>query len=212
MKRGIGRCVLAGLIGAAFLLAVWGCGGARPETPETADSTAVAEPVDVAAPEPGPATATDVEPTAAEGTPSEESGAEASEPPPELPAAEPPAPSEIEPVAEELLLSWERQGGPRNHCDRMSIHPDGRVVVVPCTGGVEGTPVEAILTPEQASQLDGWVDRLGSFSRRESDVTRAVMRTVLEGRGDVEASTDEKTAVARFAKELFLSLTSAGSP
>jgi len=203
MRRGVRLCALAGLIGVAFLLAVAGCGDGRPGTSETGESSATvgpaAAPVSDAEAEPGV-------------TPVESPDRPAPEASPESAVVEPSALSEVEPAVEEVLIGWERQGGPDSRCDRMSIYPDRRVVAVRCAGSAEGTLVESVLSEEQAAQLDEWIDRFGSFSRRESDVTGAVMRTVFEGRGEATPSTEEKTAVARFSKQLFLALASEGSP
>jgi hypothetical protein len=94
----------------------------------------------------------------------------------------------------------------------MTIYPDHRIVAVQCSGGTERAAVEAVLSDENAALIEAWVERFESFSRRESDVTSVAMRTVLEGRGEVAPSTDEKAVVARFARDLFLSVTSADSP
>jgi len=197
MKR-IGLWYLAVACTVVVVVILAGCGGGQPETPSSVADRAVAE-TEAPGAQPTPQeTATDEEAS------SEPPGASA----PESVASPPPGPAE----AETLLLSWERQGGPESRCDHMTIYPDHRVVAVQCTGGAEREAVEAVLSDEQAALLETWVERFESFSRRESDVTSVAMRTVLEGRGDVAPSADEKTVVTRFAKELFLSVTSADSP
>jgi|GEM_PF-4400541 len=182
MKRGTWECLVILLMGAVamgLVLGMAGCGGGRPASSDAGESSVeAAPPEEAAAPE-----------AVSEPTP-EPSDAEATE-------------------ADRLaaLLEWDRQGGSAGHCDRMTIYPDGSVVAVLCLNGIDRETVETTLSADQANQLNAWADRFAWFSRRESDITRAAMRTVLEGRGEAVPTTEEKAAVAKFAKDLFLALT-----
>ena len=129
------------------------------------------------------------------------------EPDAAAPSTEPSEVEATEPDRPAALLEWERQGGSASHCDWMTIYPDGSVIAVLCLNGIDRETVETTLSADQANQLNAWADQFAWFSRRESDITRAAMRTVLEGRGEAVPTTEEKTAVAKFAKDLFLALT-----
>jgi len=210
MKRGTWECLVILLMGAVamgLVLGMAGCGGGRPASSDAGESSVeAAPPEEAAAPE-----------AVSEPTPEPEEEAPVVEPEPtEVEDAEPDAaapstePSEVEaPEADRpaALLEWDRQGGSAGHCDRMTIYPDGRVVAVRCLNRIDRETVETTLTADQADELNAWADQFAPFSRRESDITRAAMRTVLEGRGEAVPTTEEKTAVAKFAKDLFLALT-----
>jgi hypothetical protein len=210
MKRGTWKYLVILLMGAVamgLVLGMAGCGGGRPASSDAGESSVeAAPPEEAAAPE-----------AVSEPTPEPEEEASVVEPEPtEVEDAEPDAaapstePSEVEAPEADLpaaLLEWERQGGSAGHCDRMTIYPDGSVVAVRCLNGIDRETVESALSADQANQLNAWADRFAWFSRRESDITRAAMRTVLEGRGEAVPTTEEKAAVAKFAKDLFLALT-----
>jgi hypothetical protein len=203
MKRVIRMCLVVTLLSAiviAAFLGAAGCGGGQPATSEASDSAESTAGAEVATSE----TAPEAEPEAEPEAPSDEIDT------PEPEAIASTEPSSDEPAEASLpapLLEWERQGGAGGHCDRMAIYPDGRVVAVHCASGFDLETVETALSEEQEAQLNGWVGRFAAFSRRESDITRAAMRTVMAGRGEAVPTTDEKTAVAKFARELFLALT-----
>ncbi len=211
MKRRIWMClvvILMGAVATGLALGMAGCGGGQPTTSDTGESSVEATPEEAAptevveepAPEPEPVEeAPAVETDAAE---AEESGPEAT-----APSTEPSEGEASETDRPASLLEWERQGGSASHCDRMTIYPDGSVIAVLCLNGIDRETVETTLSADQASQLNAWADQFASFSRRESDITRAAMRTVMEGRGEAVPTTEEKTAVAKFAKDLFLALT-----
>jgi type IV secretory pathway VirB10-like protein len=211
MKRGMWTCLLLILVGAVVMglaLGLAGCGGGRPAATDAGESSVEAAPEETTVPEA-------VEPTTPEPEPTEEApavetdAAEAGEPAPDV-AAPSTEPSEVEATEADrpaALLEWERQGGSAGHCDRMTIFPDGSVIAVLCLNGIDRGTVETTLSADQADQLNAWADRFASFSRRESDIAAAAMRTVMEGRGEAVPTTEEKTAVAKFAKDLFLALT-----
>jgi hypothetical protein len=204
MKREIWVClviILMGAVATGLALGMAGCGGGQPAASDAGESSVEAAPPEEAAvpeavEEPAP------EPEPAEEAPAVETDAtEAGETEPEAaaPSTEPEGPA--------ALLEWERQGGSAGHCDRMTIFPDGSVIAVLCLNGIDRGTVETTLSADQADQLNAWADRFASFSRRESDIAGAAMRTVMEGRGEAVPTTEEKTAVAKFAKDLFLALT-----
>jgi hypothetical protein len=205
MRRAMWTCFVAGLtiaVTTALLLGTAGCGGGEPQSTETSGGPTSGEPSEVATPQTVPTT----EVPATEAAPPEPVGTSE----PETPDEPVMTSTETEPAGAEsptTLLTWERQGGANSHCDRMTIYVDGRVVANRCVNGVDLETMEAALSEEQGTQLNAWADRFASFSRRESDVIGSAMRTVMTGRGDVVPTTDEKTAVAKFAKQLFLALT-----
>jgi len=208
MKRGVWMCLVLTLMSAAMVglvLGLAGCGGGQPTTNDANERAADRMPEEVGEPEAVPGTAQESDEVSAVHTDATETEAVESDEP-ELPT-EPLEAEAAEADRPAALLEWDRQGGSASHCDRMVIYPDGSVVAVLCLNGIDRVTVEETLSADQANQLDAWADRFASFSRRESDITRAAMRTVLEGRGEAVPTTEEKTVVARFAKDLFLALT-----
>lgn len=201
--------VLMSAVAAGLALGMAGCGGGRPATSDAGESSVeAAPPEEAAAPEAVEETTPAPEPVE-EAPPVETEAAEAGETEPEA-AAPSTESSEVEATEADRpasLLEWEREGGSASHCDRMTIYPDGSVIAVRCLNGIDRETVETTLSSDQANQLNAWADQFASFSRRESDITRAAMRTVMEGRGEAVPTTEEKTAVAKFAKDLFLALT-----
>jgi len=209
MKRRVWMCLvltLMSVVVAGLVLGLAGCGGGQPTTDDTSER-AVDEtpPEEVGEPEAVPETQEEPEGAPASDADTTETEEVESEEP--APSTEPSGDKAAEVDRPAALLEWERQNGSASHCDRMTIYPDGSIVAVLCLNGIDRKTVEATLSADQADQLHGWADQFASFSRRESDITRAAMRTVLEGRGEVVPTTEEKTAVAKFAKELFLALT-----
>jgi hypothetical protein len=208
MKRELWMCLVLTLMSvvlAGLVLGLAGCGGGQPTSDDASGRTENEIPEEVGEPEAVPETAEEVEEEQPADTDTPE--AEAAEPEESDPTTEPAEPEATEVDRPAALLEWERQGGSASHCDRMTIYPDGGVVAVLCLNGLDRLTVETTLSADQASQLNAWADQFASFSRRESDITRAAMRTVLDGRGEAVPTTEEKTAVARFAKDLFLALT-----
>lgn len=209
MKRGTWKCLVILLMGAVAMglaLGMAGCGGGRPASSDAGESSVEAAPEEAAAPE----AVSEPTPEPEEETPvvePEPTEAEDAEPDAAAPSPEPSEDETAEADRPAALLEWERQGGSASHCDRMTIYPDGRVVAVRCLNGIDRETVETTLTADQTDELNAWADQFAPFSRRESDITRAAMRTVLEGRGEAVPTTEEKTAVAKFAKDLFLALT-----
>ncbi len=212
MKRTLWICFAVGSLSVVvmgLLLGATGCGGGEEPAAETSSSTVESAPVEATPPAEAPEAAPEEPPVAEPETPA----SEPAETPVDVTAPEesvaPEAAQTSEPESSEqpvVLLTWERQNGAGDHCDRMTIYPDGRIVAVRCSSGTDLDSTETTLTVEAAAQLHEWADRFAPFSRRESDVTRAVMSTVFEGRGDAEPTTAEKEAVTSFVKGLFLAL------
>lgn len=211
MKRGILICLVIALMSAVLVglaLGMAGCGGGQPVTDDTSESAVETAPEEVAAPEvveePTPEPEEEAPAVVTDASEAEDAGSDEATPSTETPEAE--AAEADQPAS---LLEWVREGGSAAHCDWMTIYPDGRVIAVLCLHGTDRETVETTLSADQLNQLNAWADRFASFSRRESDITRAAMRTVMEGRGEAVPTTEEKTEVAAFAKALFLALTAA---
>jgi len=160
-------------------------------TPVTDDQEPASEPVDEA-----PVEETEPEP-ADDAEPVEEEAAETT-------SDDAPPPEEI---AEQPLLTWGRDAGGNNHCDHMSIFPDGSVEAVVCRAGSSEPMVYGALTDEQLSQVTTWVAEYSTFTRREMEMSRAVRTTTLHGTGSVVPETETKKEIAAFAAELYFELT-----
>ena len=127
----------------------------------------------------------------------------------------PPVPEEsvpvVEPVIEtpeeQAILTWARDAGGLNHCDRLSIYEDGRVEAVVCRATTIEPTIHSTLSDEQMTQVHSWVAAYAPFTRREMEMSRAVRTTVLQGTGATVPEVEAKTEVTSFAAEIFFALT-----
>jgi len=139
----------------------------------------------------------------------------AEEPDTSLPLQATPVVDEVpEPSTDPILyaISWVREGGGDNHCDSMEILPDGTVTATACLSGSTLGSYEGTLTAEQLAQLSAWIDRFAKFSRRESEVSRAVRGTFFEGKGTEVPAIEDKRAITLFAATIFFELTGLEQP
>ena len=113
----------------------------------------------------------------------------------------------VEDPVEQAILTWARDAGGLNHCDRLSIYADGRVEAVVCRATTIEPTVHSTLSNEQIAQVRSWVVTYALFTRRESEMTRAIRTTVLQGTGDAVPEPEMKTEVSTFAAEIFFALT-----
>ena len=118
----------------------------------------------------------------------------------------PTEPIEDNPV-EQPVLTWARDAGGLNHCDRLSIYQDGRVEAIVCRVNTSEPVVHSTLSDEQIAQVNGWVAAHTLFTRREMEMSRAVRTTVLQGTGDVVPELEAKVEIAAFAADIFFALT-----
>jgi len=164
--------------------------------PVVADTTepAAEEPADVV-PDVEESASTAEEPVVEEAEPSDSVEAE--------PSTEPLA----EEPAEQLVLSWARDAGGLNHCDRLSIYADGRVEAVACRATAVEPTVYGNLTDEQRAQMLAWTAEYADFTRRESEMSRAVRTTMLHGLGENVPALEVKVEIAALAADIFLGLT-----
>lgn len=141
----------------------------------------------------------------------------------ELDAVEAPAPvvavpavpeetvSDVEPTVEapveQAILTWARDAGGLNHCDRLSIYEDGRIEAVVCKAATNEPMIQSTLTEDQLARVETWVSTYGFFSRREMEMSRAVRSTILQGNGDAVPELEVKVEVAAFAAEIFFAVT-----
>ncbi len=175
-------------LAAGLVLGLSGCGGGASQP------TSVSEPI-VEASE-AVAAVPDVEETATSTTEtasSEHSG----------PATE----TVIEDPVEQPVLSWARDAGGLNHCDRLSIYSDGRVEAVVCRATAIEPTVHSTLSQDQLEQVLAWAAEYASFTRRESEMTNAVRTTMLRGTGETVLSFEGKAEIAVFAADVFFGLT-----
>ena len=113
----------------------------------------------------------------------------------------------IEDPVEQAILTWARDAGGLNHCDRLSIYEDGRVEAVVCRATTIEPTIHSTLSDEQIAQVRGWVTAYAPFTRREMEMTRAVRTTVLQGTGPIVPELEVKKEVTAFAAEVFFALT-----
>ena len=120
---------------------------------------------------------------------------------------EPSTESVAEELSEQLILSWARDAGGLNHCDRLSIYAAGRVEAVVCRANTPEPIVHGNLTEEQLTQVLAWAAEYALFTRRESEMTNAVRATTLHGSGGAAPALEVKVEIAAFAADIFLGLT-----
>jgi len=113
----------------------------------------------------------------------------------------------IEAPVEQAILTWARDAGGLNHCDRLSIYEDGRVEAVVCRATTIDPTIHSTLSDEQLAQVHGWVAAYAPFTRREMEMSRAVRTTVLQGTGATVPEVEAKAEVTSFAAEIFFALT-----
>jgi len=148
----------------------------------------------------------------------EQEAASTSEPAEEtaaLPLQATPVVDEVpEPSTDPILyaISWVREGGGDNYCDSMEILPDGTVTATACLSGTNLGSYEGTLTVEQLEQLTAWIERFAAFSRRESEVSRAVRGTFFEGKGSEVPTIEDKRSITLFAATIFFDLTGLEQP
>ena len=127
---------------------------------------------------------------------------------PQSPVVSTPSPEPIaEDPVEQPVLTWARDAGGLNHCDRLSIYEDGRVEAIVCRANVSEPAVHSTLSGEQIAQVNGWVATYTPFTRREMGVSSAVRTTVLQGTGSGVPEKAVKVEVATFAANVFFTLT-----
>lgn len=193
--------VVLALLVPALVLSLSGCndGSSQPSStpdPIVADTTepAAEESIDVV-PDAEESASTVEEPVVEETEPSDSVDAE--------PSTEPLA----EEPAEQPVLSWARDAGGLNHCDRLSIYADGRVEAVVCRATAVEPTVYGNLTDEQLVQVLAWAAEYVAFSRRESEMSGAVRTTMLHGSGEGVPALEVKVEIAALAADIFLGMT-----
>ena len=192
--------VLALLV-TGLVLGLWGCSGGPSQPSSAPDSIAAdttepaaEEPADVS-PEPEATVSTVEEPVVEETELSDSVEAE--------PSTEP----VVEEPEEQPVLSWARDEGGLNHCDRLSIYDDGRVEAVVCRVTTVEPTVYSNLTGEQLAQMLAWAAEYAAFTRREMEMSRAVRTTILHGSGENVPALEVKVEIAAFAADIFFRLT-----
>lgn len=193
--------VVLALLVPGLVLSLSGCndGSSQPSStsdPVVADTTepAAEEPIDVV-PDAEESASTVEEPVVEETEPSDSVEAE--------PSTEP----LVEEPAEQPVLSWARDAGGLNHCDRLSIYADGRVEAVVCRATAVEPTVYDNLTDEQLVQVLAWTAEYADFTRRESEMSRAVRTTMLHGSGGNVPALEVKVEIAALAADIFLGMT-----
>jgi len=195
------KLLVLALIVSGLGLGLWGCNGGSSQPSSTTDPIAAdtaeqteEESADVS-PEPEAIVPTVEEPITEEAEPSDSEQVE--------PVAEP----VVEELAGQAVLSWARDAGGLNHCDRLSIYPDGRVEAVVCKGTAVEPTVYGNLTEEQLAQVLAWAAEYAVFTRREMEMSLAVRATTLHGTGEDVPALEGKEEIAAFAADIFLGLT-----
>ena len=195
-------CTLACVFLVGLVLALSSCSGGT-ENASAPSDFASSEPADTTDADSTPP-AEDVEPSAEpEDTIAEDPVTQASDvPPSETPDAN------GSPTAA-FVLSWARDAGGLNHCDRLTITAEGQVEAVVCRAGVSQPPIVSQLTDEQLARVLSWAASYAAFTRREMEISRAVRTTMLEGTGSEAPPIEVKQDIASFCAELYLGLAEA---
>ena len=120
---------------------------------------------------------------------------------------EPATEATIEDPVEQPVLSWARDAGGLNHCDRLSIYSDGRVEAVVCRATAIEPTVHSTLSGGQLDHVLAWEAEYASFTRREMEMSRAVRTTTLRGTGETVPALEVKVKIAAFAADVFFGLT-----
>lgn len=193
--------VILALLVPGLVLSLSGCSGGSSQPSSTPDPVVAdtaeqpeEESSDVS-PEPEATVSTVEEPVVEEAEPSDSVEPE--------PSTEPP----VEELAEQPVLSWTRDAGGLNHCDRLSIYGDGRIEAVVCRGTAVEPPVHGNLTEGQLAKMLTWSTEYAPFTRREMEISRAVRTTILHGSGESVPALEVKVEIAAFAADIFLGLT-----
>lgn len=195
------KLLVLALLVSGLALSLWGCNGGSSQPSSTTDPVAAdtaeqpeEESADVS-PEPEAIVSTVEEPIAeeAEASDSEQAG----------PSTEP----VVDEPAEQLVLTWARDAGGLNHCDRLSIYPDGRVEAIVCTASDAGPTVYGNLTEEQLAQVLAWAAEYSIFTRREMEMSSAVRATTLHGTGEGIPALEVKLEIAALAADIYFVLT-----
>jgi hypothetical protein len=106
-----------------------------------------------------------------------------------------------QPLDDNTLLHWERQGGFAGFCDSLDILRDGSFTLLDC----KGRRVDGRLSESQAELLAFYDARLAPFAREDGDPAVAdamSLRLVFHGTGAKEASLDEQLAIAGLVSEV----------
>lgn len=199
--RSLLTLIMLAILVPGLALGLAGCSGGSSQSSSTTDSVAadtaeaaVEEPLDVAS-EPEATVSTVEEPVVEETEPTDSEESE--------PSTEP----VIEDLAGQLVLSWARDAGGLNHCDRLSVYSDGHVEAVVCRAATSEPAVYGDLTEEQLARVLAWAAEYAAFTRRESEMSRAVRTTLLHGTGGNVPALETKVEIAAFAADIFLGLT-----
>ena len=113
----------------------------------------------------------------------------------------------IEEPVEQPVLSWARDAGGLNHCDRFSVYGDGRVEATVCNATAVEPTIHSTLTEAQLAQLLAWAAEYAPFTRREMEMSSAVRTTTLYGTGGLSLELEAKKEITAFAADLYFGLT-----
>jgi hypothetical protein len=127
----------------------------------------------------------------------------ASPQPSAMPEATPSSP------AEEIVLTWHREGGIAGFCDNLSVSNTGTVVASTCKGNRDEEIGRSQLTPEQLEKLETWVENYASFHYQQKDAATAdamSLQIAFTGKSDRPATEQEKKAMLDWMNALFSSV------
>jgi hypothetical protein len=106
------------------------------------------------------------------------------------------------------VLIWTREGGIAGFCDGLTLTAGHRAIVGSCGDPRPAGDAGLLLSSEQIHQFEGWRDEFASFSVEWADdeavADGMTVRLAFEGRGAVEASDDDRQAIARFASAVLV--------
>lgn len=108
--------------------------------------------------------------------------------------------------ADELILSWHREGGIAGFCDDLLIYRSGVMTGSTCQVIPAADLGQQELSPDHLRQLNEWMATLQSFEMEQSDGAVAdsmTIRLTFVGQGDRAATDEEKQAISAFASQLY---------
>jgi hypothetical protein len=105
-----------------------------------------------------------------------------------------------------VTLTWNRSGGIAGFCDQLFVFPQGYALAASCKDANSQNRV--MLSPEQKSTLQTWIQRFRSFTYEQKDPAVADAMTVslaFTGEGQEDPSEAEKAAMLEFASQIYTS-------
>ncbi len=102
-------------------------------------------------------------------------------------------------------FTWRREGGIAGFCDIVTVVAGDVATVATCRSDPPDALGSVELTAAQAERLDGWVERLASFNREQSDPATADSLTItisFTGSGSARPTDEDIAAIEALATDV----------